>query len=134
MKIMTSWQINIRIVTCAVAFAALSACQTVSMPSLDFVKSPEFSEDAANIATDFPEPEDAPLEPTDVRSRAQWDRDARAILALRNRPRGIADQGALTVNQGDARYEELKAKAQAYKKDDPASGPVEGFPKYKPRR
>jgi len=113
---------------------ALTACQTVSMPKLDFIKSPEFSADAANIATDFPKPEDAPLEPTDVRSRAQWDRDVRAIQALRKRPSRIVDQEGLTVNQGEAQYEELKAKVQAYKKDDPASGPVEGFPKYKPRR
>jgi len=104
------------------------------MPKLDFVKSPEFSEDAANIATDFPDPEDAPLEPTDVRSDAQWDRDARAIQALRTRPSGVGLDASLTASQGEAEYRALKAKAQAYKKDDPASGPVEGFPKYKPRR
>ena len=112
----------------------LSACQTVSVPKFDFVKTPEFSEDAANIDPSFPKVDDAPEFPTDVRSANQWDKDVRAMQALRDGARPFGDEDTLTQAQGDARFEALKAKAQAYKKDDPASGPVDGFPKYRPRR
>ena len=112
----------------------LGACQTVKMPKFDLIKSPEFSEDAKNIAKDFPSTKDAPLEPKDIRSDAQWDKDARAMESLRDRPRDITTEAGLSASDAEARYQELKAKAQAYKKDDPATGPVQGFPPYKPRR
>ena len=126
---------SLRIAALAVASLSLTACQTVKMPKLsDLVKSPEFSEDAAKISQDFPRVKDAPFEPTDIRSDAQWDKDANAILALRDKPNQISSESGLTAAQAEAEYEKLKAKAQAYKKDDPAAGPVEGFPKYEPRR
>ncbi|MEP4051632.1 MAG: hypothetical protein ABJN22_05250 [Litorimonas sp.] len=104
------------------------------MPKIDIMKSPEFSEDAANIAKDYPRVKDAPLAPTDIRSDSQWDRDARAMLKLRETS-GVAEGApGITEAEAEAEYEALKAKAQAYKKDDPATGPVEGFPDYKPRR
>ena len=112
----------------------MSACQTVKMPKLDLMKSPEFSEDAANIEKDYPRVKDAPLAPTDIRSDVQWDRDARAMQALRKRPDLIENQPGLTETDAQAEYETLKAKAQAYKLDDPASGPVQFFPDYEPRR
>ena len=123
-----------RIVICLSAAITLSACQTVSLPKLDFVKTPEFSEDAANIDPSFPRVDDAPEAPTDVRSAKQWDKDVRELQALRDEDRPFGQEQSLTRAQGDARFEALKAKAQAYKKDDPASGPVDGFPKYRPRR
>lgn len=117
----------------AVSFA-LSACHTVKMPKFDLVKSPEFSEDAANIAKDYPRVKDAPLAPSDIRSDAQWDKDVRAMQNLRDISSPALGEPGLSEAEAEARYEALKAKAQAYKKDDPASGPVQGFPNYKPRR
>ena len=114
------------------AAITLSACQTVSVPKFDFVKTPEFSEDAANIDPSFPSVDDAPEVPTDVRSAREWDKDVRVLQELQKNALGV--EPSLSETEGDARFEALKAKAQAYKKDDPASGPVEGFPKYKPRR
>ena len=114
------------------AAITLSACQTVSVPKFDFVKTPEFSEDAANIDPSFPSVDDAPEVPTDVRSAREWDKDVRVLQELQKNAVGV--EPSLSETEGDARFEALKAKAQAYKKDDPASGPVEGFPKYKPRR
>ena len=114
------------------AAITLSACQTVSVPKFDFVKTPEFSEDAANIDPSFPSVDDAPEVPTDVRSAQEWDKDVRVLQELQKNALGV--EPSLSETEGDARFEALKAKAQAYKKDDPASGPVEGFPKYKPRR
>jgi len=46
----------------------------------------------------------------------------------------IENQPGLTETDAQAEYETLKAKAQAYKLDDPASGPVQFFPDYEPRR
>lgn len=112
----------------------MSACQTVKMPKIDILKSPEFSEDAANINKDFPRVKDAPLAPTDIRSDAQWDKDARAMQALRENPGSIEPAPPIDESTAKAEYEALKAKAQAYKLDDPATGPVQGFPDYKPRR
>lgn len=123
-----------RIVTGLTAALTLSACQTVAMPKLDFIKTPEFSEDAANINQSFPNVEDAPDAPTDVRSDKQWDKDARDLQALRNDRRPVISDEGVTEADDRARFEKLKAKAQAYKRGDPASGPVQGFPPYKPRR
>ena len=67
-----------------------------------------------------------------MRSAREWDKDVRVLQELQKNALGV--EPSLSETEGDARFEALKAKAQAYKKDDPASGPVEGFPKYKPRR
>ncbi len=121
-----------RIAIGLLAAVTFSACRTVSVPQFDFVKTPEFSEDAANIDTSFPSVKDAPEAPSDVRSAKQWDNDVRELQALRNAARPIDVEPPFTEVDGEARFETLKAKAQAYKKDDPASGPVQGFPDYRP--
>ena len=123
-----------RIATGLVAALTLSACGTVSMPSLDFIKAPEFHEDAANIDSSIPDVKDAPDAPTDVRSGAQWDTDARSMDALRNTSRPATLGQTFTEADDVARFRELEAKVHAYKNDDPSTGPVEGFPAYKPRR
>ena len=131
---MMNWVLISRIATAITACSALSACHTVKMPKFDLVKSPEFSEDAANISKSYPRVKDAPLAPADIRSDAQWDKDVRDLQALRDTSSPIEVEPGLSEAEAARRYEELKAKAQAYKKDDPASGPVQGFPNYKPRR
>ena len=102
---------------------AIAGCQTFEMPSLeslDLIKSPEFAEDAENIETSFPKAVDAPLAPEDVRSSRQWDDDAASLQKLQaesqNRNLGSPDE----IGESNASYEDLKAKAQAYKLDDPA--------------
>lgn len=117
-----------------VASAGLCACQTVKIPKIDILKSPEFSEDAANISKDYPRVKDAPIAPIDIRSDEQWDQDARAMQALRENATPMDAEPGLSEAEADARFETLKAKVQAYKKDDPATGPVQGFPDYQPRR
>lgn len=112
----------------------LAACQTVSMPKLDFIKTPEFSVDAANIDKSYPRVAEAPEAPTDVRTAEQWDQDVRTIQALRDAPRPDGVEEGFTTADDQLRYEALKAKVHAYKADDPASGPVQGFPDYRPRR
>lgn len=124
----------LRITMGLVACLSFSACQTVKMPKIDVMKSPEFSEDAANLSKEYPRVKDAPEAPKDIRSDAQWDRDARAMQALRDNSNEFESQSGLSRAEAEAQFEDLKAKAQAYKKDDPASGPVQGFPDYEPRR
>jgi len=101
----------------------------------DIMKSPEFTQDAANIGTEYPDIQDAPAAPTDIRSDKQWDKDARSLLALRDDTGRIPMEVGPTEAEANRQYESLKAKAQAYKLDDPATGPVQHpIPNYKPRR
>ena len=125
-----------RIVMAYVASMVLSACQTVSMPKInDIMKSPAFSEDAANIGNEYPEIADAPSAPTDIRSDRQWDKDARSLQALRDDQGRVPMEAGPSEAQATRQFERLKAKAQAYKRDDPASGPVkQPVLNYKPRR
>lgn len=120
-----------RIVLLAAALS-ISACQTVKMPNLDVIKSPEFSEDAANIERSYPRAVDAPVQPKDVRSGAQWDKDAKALQRLRNLSDKAEAEPALTEQEIEDRYNVLKEKAQAYKADDPAT--ETDFPKIDTRR
>ena len=129
-------QVNFaRITAVTAACLTLSACKTFSMPQIDIMKSPEFAEDAANIEKSFPKVKDAPVAPTDIRADAQWDTDARDLLALREPANPIEAAPYFSEVEAQAEYEALKAKAQAYKLDDPATGPVDIYPDdYVPRR
>ncbi len=121
------------LLACACALA-LGACQTVKIPKLDLVKSPEFSEEAKNIATDYPRVSDAPLAPKDIRSSVQWDRDAVALQKLHAKKSKFGLVSGPDAATSKAEFEALKDKVQAYKEDDPATGPIQGFPDYEPRR
>ncbi len=125
-----------RIALASLAGVALASCQTVSFPKInDIMKSPEFSEDAETIGNDYPDIMDAPSAPTDIRSDRQWDNDARSLQALRDNESGIPMESGPNEAEANRQYENLKAKAQAYKKDDPPSGPIpQPIPNYKPRR
>lgn len=107
---------------------ALSGCQTIKMPKLDVVKSPEFREDAANIPKSYPRVIDAPIRPEDVRSGSQWDKDAKALQRLRERTGKADPEPALTQGEIEAQFEALKSKAQSYKFDDPDGGIDTEFP------
>jgi len=72
------------------------------MPKIDIMKSPEFTEEAANIVKDYPAVADAPLEPTDVRSDKQWDKDARTLQALRGGPESVKMESGPTARSGPA--------------------------------
>lgn len=115
---------------------AFSGCQTVKMPKIDVIKSPEFSEDAANIPTSYPRVIDAPIRPEDIRSDRQWDRDAKALQALRAKSVKTDSEPTLSQAEIESEFEALKAKVQAYKKDDPAGGVDSSFHKVdlKPRQ
>jgi len=50
-----------RIAVCTLSLVGMGGCQTVTMPKIDILKSPEFVEDAANIQEDYPRVRDAPI-------------------------------------------------------------------------
>jgi len=103
------------------AAASLSACSTVSMPNLDFLKSSEFEEDAKNIG-DYPDVADTPTAPTDVRSSALWDIEAKKLIAERdafNKDRGQFSETPKSEAELAREAAALRAKARAYQADDP---------------
>jgi len=126
-----------RITSAILLACAVSGCQTVKLPKIDIMKSPEFVDEAANFAKekDYPDVKDAPPAPTDIRSDKQWDSDVRSLQALRDNNDGVKMESGPTDREAENEFNRLKAKAQAYKKADPKSGPVDPiFPKPKPRR
>jgi len=108
------------LVTIILGTGLLSSCSTVKVPDIDFLKLPEFREIVKNNQTNVPEISEIPAEPDNVRSDTVWDSDADRLLALRD---GFTVPDAEPVprsqEQIDADYARLKAKAQAYKLDDP---------------
>lgn len=97
----------------------LGACSTVSLPNVDFLKLPEFKEDAENVK-DYPNVANAPQTPTDTRSDAAWDGAANKLIKARNEfqvpenPRGQKSDAEIKQE-----FEALRAKVHDYKKDDP---------------
>jgi hypothetical protein len=103
------------------AAASLSACSTVSMPNLDFLKSSDFAEDAKNIG-DYPSVADTPTAPTDVRSAELWDAEAKKLIQERDSfNAGVVGVTEPAKSEAELARElaALRAKARAYKADDP---------------
>lgn len=104
-----------------IAAAALSACSTVKMPNLDFLKSSEFEEEAKNIG-DYPSVADTPSAPTDVRSGSVWDVEAKKLMKERddfNEGRAGVQEPAKSEAELARELAALRAKARAYQADDP---------------
>ena len=103
------------------AAASLSACTTVKMPNLDFFKSSEFEEDAKNLS-EFPSIADTPSAPTDVRSAALWDIEAKKLIKERdgfNAAKGGIDEPARSESELASEAAALRARVRAYQADDP---------------
>jgi len=104
-----------------IAAASLSACSTVKMPNLDFLKSSEFEEDAKNIGG-YPSLADTPTPPTDVRAGSEWDIEAKKLIAQRDAfNRESRDISGPVKSEAELARElaALRAKARAYQADDP---------------
>ncbi len=103
------------------AAASLSACSTVKMPNLDILKTLGFEDEAENFG-DYPSVSDTPTAPTDVRSAALWDDEAKKLI--RERDAFSADKiGSSEPAKSDAELAReaaaLRARVRAYKADDP---------------
>jgi len=107
-----------RIASITTLAVLLSSCASMKLPEMDFIKFPEFKEEAENIP-DYPNVVDAAEKPTDLRSDEQWDKAAKTILEKRD---GFTDPD-LDDPKSDAEIiQEMQDRvdeADAYKKDDP---------------
>lgn len=103
------------------AAASLSACSTVKMPNLDFFKSSEFEEDAKNLG-DYPDIADTPEAPSDVRSAAVWDAEAKKLIKERDSfiaSKDISSEPVKSAAELEREAAALRARARAYQADDP---------------
>ncbi len=98
-----------------------SACASIKMPNMDFIKFPdfrkEFKKDAENIG-DFPKVENAPQKPDDIRSDAEWDRAAKDIMNIGD-DFTISDAGGMSSAEIEKEMQRLGKKVEEYKLDDP---------------
>ncbi|MGJ8564200.1 MAG: hypothetical protein ACSHXY_11710 [Alphaproteobacteria bacterium] len=109
----------VRFIMLASLPAILGACSSVSLPNVDFLKLPDFQEDAENVK-DYPNVADAPQIPTDTRSAGAWDSAANKLIRARD---GFDAPESPTPLKSEAEiqreFDALRAKVNAYKKDDP---------------
>jgi len=105
------------------AAASISACSTVQMPNLDILKTLGFdNEDDAEELGEFPSIADTPSVPTDVRSAAIWDAEAKKLIQERdafNAAKSGIDAPAKSEAELEREAAALRARVQAYKLDDP---------------
>lgn len=86
---------------------------------MDFIKFPEFREEAENIG-DYPKVEDAPEVPSGLRTDAQWDVAAKRVIAKRDGFGDIPEPiNAGTDQEIEDEINALAAKVEEYKLDDP---------------
>ena len=103
------------------AASSLSACSTVKMPNLDFLKTLGFEDDAQKLG-DYPDISDTPTAPTDVRSAEQWDIEAKKLMQERdafNAERGVFSEPPKSADELAREAAALRAKVHAYQADDP---------------
>ena len=105
------------------AAASLSACSTVQLPNLDILKSLGFeNEDDAEELGDYPSVSDTPSAPTDVRSAALWDIEAKKLIKERdafNAEKSTIAEPAKSEAELAREAAALRAKVRAYQADDP---------------
>ncbi len=111
---------HIRIGIIAMALAGLlSACASIKIPDIDFIKLPEFQSDAENVGA-YPDVADAPAFPENVKNDASWDEVAKRIIIKRDAFVTPPDEEApKTAAQIEQERQQLIAKINEYKLDDP---------------
>lgn len=110
---------NFKTRICALVLCSVVVTGCSSIPDLDFVKFPEFKEEAENLGG-YPNVEDAPETPTDVRSDAQWDKDAKQLMAKRDGFGPVPEEEPMETDaEFNRKVDALVAKVEEYKLDDP---------------
>jgi len=97
---------------------SLVGCTSIKIPDFDFIKFPEFKEEATNIP-DYPKVANAPKVPTDIRSAEAWDLAAQNVLTKRDGFVDPEEVGAMSDAEVLREMQRLRAEADEYKKDDP---------------
>ena len=107
-----------RIASVVILAVVLSGCASMKLPEMDFIKFPEFREEAENIP-DYPNVVDAAEKPTNLRSAEKWDDVAQTIIEKRD---GFSDPDLVDPKTDAEIMREMQAlgnKVDAYKEDDP---------------
>ena len=113
---------NIRVkklVLIGVGICALNGCTSLKVANFDFIKFPEFKEEAENIG-DYLKVSDAPPVPKITKSDQQWDQVATDLqkqadeldVPTTNHPN-------MTDAQIEQKIQEYRELVEAYKLDDP---------------
>lgn len=113
---MSVWKIALA----SVSLLGLSACASMDLPEFDFMEESEFSDEVAELDSNFPSPEETPDIPTDVRSAAAWDQSAREMEALYDQIDVPELEPGLNEDDFDREFETAQQAAEAYKADDPS--------------
>jgi len=110
---------NLRPITSLVILSALlSGCASMKLPDMDFIKFPEFREEAENIP-DYPNVADAAEKPKNLRSGEAWDLAADVMIEKRDgfmAPELVDPKSDTEIMR---EIQDLGNKVDAYKKDDP---------------
>ncbi len=87
--------------------------------NFDFVKFPEFKEEAENIG-DYPRLEDTPDQPVLTKTDGEWDRAARGVQAEAEEF-SVPSEGDLPKTDAEIEkaLQDNRDKVEAYKLDDP---------------
>ncbi|GLQ19120.1 hypothetical protein ACFFUB_11945 [Algimonas porphyrae] len=111
---------NLRLILLLSATAALSACASVDLPSLEFMGQSDFSDEIKALDPDYPSLDETPDLPAGVRSGAEWDQDAREMEALFDAFDAPEDGEAMTEDEFNAAFDAAQTEAKAYQRDDPS--------------
>ena len=111
---------SFRFITTVLAAAILPGCASVKLPKLDFMGNSDFNEEISDLEMSFPNPEEVPDIPTDIRTAAEWDQSARDMQNLFEDVDVPDLESALSPDVFDRQFEAAKAEAEAYKDDDPS--------------
>jgi hypothetical protein len=108
-----------KLIFLGVGFFALSGCTSLKATNFDFIKFPEFKEEAENIG-DYLSMSDVPPVPKITKNDKQWDQ---AAMSVQNKADELNVPDANQPNMTDAEIErkmkEYRETVEAYKLDDP---------------
>lgn len=110
---------SIMTVGLVVILGGCASVKNMKISNFDFVKFPEFKEEAENIGG-YPKVSELPAQPEGVRSAGQWDIAAKKLLDARDSLTPPTDgTPAKSEAQIEREIQALRDKVDAYKLDDP---------------
>lgn len=98
---------------------SLSACASVKIPNLDLMKLPDFRAESEKLG-EYPAVENAPGLPSEIRTDRQWDRDAKAIIRIRDNFEAPREPDRVTsASDIEREINRLTDVVNEYRADDP---------------
>ena len=102
------------------AALSLSACASIDLPDVDFMKESQFSAAVPEIDPSFPGADEVPDIPNDVRTAAQWDESAREMQDLADEVDPPELEPALSASEFNREFDAAQQATEAYKEDEPS--------------